>query len=115
MFSRGIFLLPESPATLTKRAPNQPNTPTAAQNDTIIFYDGHRFSRTNVGVENSRYLTIVNKSEDKQMDLVSTEEDLTTPRPYAYMEQLHTRMDKSGTFIVADRTDPTIRLVITVK
>jgi hypothetical protein len=49
------------------------------------------------------------------MNSVSTEESFNTPRPYAYMEQLHTRMDKPGTFIIADRTDPTIRLVITVK
>jgi len=114
VFARGIFFLPEAPSpNITRQNPRQStNTIT---NDTIISYDGSHFSRTNIGVEVSRYVTIINKNEDKQMDLISTEESLTTPRPYAYMEQLHTRMDKPGTFIVADRTDPTIRLVITVK
>jgi hypothetical protein len=113
LFSNGIFLLPEAPASITNQTQSQSSTTVPI--DTIISYDGNHFSRTNVRIENSRYVTIINKSEDKQMDLVSTEESLSTPRPYAYMEQIHTRMDKPGTFIVADRTDPTIRLVITVK
>jgi|GEM_PF-1766459 len=114
LFSNGILFLPQTNQATIPTEGKQQATPTPNPLETIITYDGTDFSRTNIHIEVSRYLTIINKSKEKQMNLVSNEEELSTPRPYAYMEQLHTRMDKPGTFIVNDRIDPTIRLVITV-
>lgn len=113
LFANGIFILPEAP--LTAQTAPQTNKAAPVQNETLITYDGEKFSRTNVKIESSRYISIVNKSPDTTMDLSSSEPGLSTPRPYAFDEMVKTRIDKPGQYVVTDRRNPSIRMVITVK
>lgn len=113
LFAGGIFLLPQAP----QNAPQQGQTSSQIQvvNETKITFDGTSFSRTNVRMESSRYISITNMSQNTTMDLNSSEPGLSTPRPYAYLETVRTRIDKPGQYVVADRKNPTVRMVITVK
>ncbi|CAN5146875.1 hypothetical protein BH09PAT1_BH09PAT1_8770 [soil metagenome] len=113
LFANGIFIIPQAPQ-ITPGALQQAVDSTAPI-ETKITFDGSNFSRTNINVERSRYISITNESEDTKMDLSSNESDLVTPRPYAYKEQIRTRIDKPGQYVVADRNNPSVRMVITVK
>ena len=49
------------------------------------------------------------------MWLNSNDPLLTTPRGYGESEQVRERMDTLGQFVVADKNNPSERLIITVK
>lgn len=112
VFSNGIFILPEA-AVVTPGAARP--APQATNMETIITYDGEHFSRINVTMESSRYIIIRNESKTAMMTLSSTVPELNTPRPFSYKEQVRTRLDKPGQYIIADSANPQERLVITVK
>lgn len=112
LFTNGIFLLPQAAQEAQK---NTTDITDRVAQETVITYDGAKFSRTNVRMQSSRYISILNESPDTTMDLYSSEPDLTTPRPYAFKESPRTRIDKPGQYVVADRNNPAIRMVITVK
>lgn len=82
---------------------------------TKITFDGKDFSRTNITVEFSRYLQITNTSKETLMWLTSNYPELTTERGYGETEAVSVRMDKRGQFVVADKNNPSERVVITVK
>lgn len=115
LFANGIILLPPAP---TGTAQNG-TTPAVQQNpvpqEQTITYDGSTFSRNNIRVEVSRYVSIVNESKTNKMFLASTYPALATPRPYGYKEEVRVRMDTIGQFVVYDKENPSLRLVITVR
>jgi hypothetical protein len=98
--------------------PNISPTPGQDTNDnfqTTITYDGKHFSRHSLVLPFESYIIIKNTSQNSLMWLISNNPLLATPRGYAYTEELHVRMDKRGTFLVEDKSNPQERLVITVK
>lgn len=113
LFANGIVFLPQAPQITPGQA--QQTQTSDVPTETKITFNGSAFSRTNVTVQRSRYVSITNLSQDTKMDLSSTEPDLSTPRPYAFEEMVRTRIDKPGQYVVADRTNTSVRMVITVK
>jgi hypothetical protein len=82
---------------------------------TKIAFTGSSFERTNVTIESSRYITIVNMSQDETMDLRSDLPNLQTPRPYGYREELRARLDKKGQFLIWSAKNPQVRMLVTVR
>ena len=98
--------------------PNVSPTPAQDVNSTFmtkITYDGKHFSRHSLVIPPSSYIKIENISTDTLMWLISNNPDLATPRGYAESEEINVRLDKRGTYVVEDKTNPQERLVITVK
>lgn len=112
LFSNGIFILPQAPSVTPGTARPAPQT-TSMEN--IVTFDGQHFSRTNISMQSTRYIIIRNESKTTMMSLSSTLSALSTPRPFSYKEQVRTRLDKPGQYVIADSTNPQERLVITVK
>ncbi len=79
-----------------------------------VTFDGERFSRTNLTVPFSRYLAILNDSQDRLMLLLSNQKGLTTPRGYGYKEEVRVRQDTKGQFTVQEKNSGAT-MVITVK
>lgn len=94
-------------------ASNQTQKPTTHEN--LVTFDGSKFSRSNITLTVSDYLSIRNDSNEKQMLLISDASELTTPRPYAYKEQVRARLDKEGQYHVLEKNGSNARLTITVK
>lgn len=116
LFANGIVFLPQpSPASQAEQNQQKNETMSLHPIEQTITYDGKSFSRTNIRVEVSRYVRIVNESTDHSMSLGATYAPLATPRPYGYKEEVRVRMDKIGQFVVYDRENPTLRLAITVR
>ena len=113
VFSNGIFVTPALPT--PDQGQTQAPSTNKVQNITTITFDGQNFSRHNVAIEQSRYIVIVNTSKDTLMWLSSNNKDLATPRGYGEGEQVKTRLDDKGQFIVADKNNPSEKLIITVK
>lgn len=112
VLSNGIIFLPEAPQESTTQT-NLPQ-PTIEPSTVEVTYSG-TFDRHNITVPFSRYLVIRNDSPDTQMWLSSDLPSLTTVRGYGESEQVRSRMDKKGQFVVWDTKNPKERLVITVK
>jgi len=83
--------------------------------ETKITYKDGNFNRHNITMGVGTYLMITNISTDHLMWLTSSDPELSTPRGYAESEQIKKRMDQTGQFVVADKNNPSERLVITVK
>lgn len=113
LLTNGIILLPQTPQSLTQE--QQRVVPTLEQALVTVTFDGERFSRSNIVVPLSRYLRVVNESENVLMWLRSDLNGFTTPRGYAQGEEVRARMDKKGQFFVINKEDSRERLVITVK
>ena len=107
VLSNGIVFIPDS-TTAQNRQGN------ARSIFTDITFDGKRFNRTNVTLRVSDYLSITNESTEASMMLVSSEEGLSTPRPYQHTEQVRMRMDIPGTYYV-EETETGAKLAVTVK
>jgi hypothetical protein len=114
LFANGIILLPQTSSEQQKQQNSGTGLGSLHPIEQTITYDGKTFSRTNITVEVSRYVRIINESTSHQMDLQSTYPPLTTPRPYGYKEEVRVRMDTKGQFVVYDRVNPSLRLAITV-
>jgi hypothetical protein len=82
---------------------------------TEITFDGERFSRNNITLQTASYLTIINKSKDKQMWLNSNNPLLATKRGYGESEAIQLRLDQKGQFVVSDKNNPNEKLIIVVK
>ncbi len=98
--------------------PNLTPTGGGQQNDPLITkigFDGEQFSRHNVTIGFTRYIQIVNTSENTLMELQSTAKELTTTRGYATSEAVQMQFNQKGQFVVADKKNPDEKLVITVK
>ena len=98
--------------------PNTSPTPAGDVNSTFltkITYDGKRFSRHSLVIPPESYVKIENINKDSLMWLISNNPALATPRGYAYTETINDRLDKRGTYVVEDKTNPQERIVITVK
>lgn len=98
--------------------PNMTPTPADAgfhTFSTTINYKEGVFSRHTLTIEVGSYLTIINKSEHHPMWLVSNNPLLATPRGYGQSEAVQVRLDKKGQFLVADKNNPSEKLVIIVK
>ena len=108
--ANGIVLIPDRTIENAKLPPQ----PTLEPSTITITYNGS-FSRHNVTVPFTRYIVIRNESENTQMWLDAELPQLSTVRGYAYGEQVRSRMDKKGQFIVQDKNNPHERLLITVK
>jgi hypothetical protein len=92
---------------------SQPVTQTTHEN--VISFDGKTFSRSNVTIPLTDYISIRNDSTETQMLLASDKPELATPRGYAYKEQVRTRLDNEGQFHVLEKNGSGARLTITVK
>lgn len=106
VLSNGIVFIPD------QKAESQQGSARSIFTD--IVFDGKRFDRTNVTLRVSDYLSITNESEGASMMLVSSEEGLSTPRPYMYTEQVRMRMDIPGTYYIEETTTGS-KLAVTVK
>ncbi len=104
----GQIVLPNPTSTQTKSVTSDPLI-------TTIYFDGERFSRTNVTIGFTRYIQIINNSKNKLMWLISNEPSLTTPRGYGYTEAIEKQFNKKGQYIIENKNNPQARLVITVK
>ncbi|GIW62038.1 MAG: hypothetical protein KatS3mg089_0890 [Patescibacteria group bacterium] len=112
--TNGVIFLPRAPVqSIQKDRIND-----SEQTDpllTKIAFNGSSFERTNVTIESSRYIAIVNMSENETMDLRSDLANLQTPRPYGYGEELRTRLDKKGQFLIWSAKNPQVRMLVTVR
>lgn len=90
-------------------------TPQVNKRITTITYDGNRFSDHSINMETTSYIIIKNTSKETKMELISNNPLLTTTRPYGFSEAINQRIDKSGTFVVRDKTNPAEELVIVVR
>lgn len=81
----------------------------------IVEYKDGKFSRTNITVPVGRYFVLINKDENSLMDVVSTLEPLSTPRPYGLEEQVRLRLDSKGQYYIQEKDNEENQLVITVK
>jgi hypothetical protein len=86
-----------------------------ATHENIITFDGSRFSRSNITIPFTDYISIRNDSNEVQMWLSSDVSELTTTRGFAYKEQVRTRLDKEGQYHVMEKNGSNARLTITVK
>ncbi len=114
LLTNGVIFLPRAP--LQSVQGDRIND--SQQNDpllTKIAFNGSSFERTNVTIESSRYIAIVNMSEDETMDLRSDLPNLQTPRPYGYREEIKARLDKKGQFLIWSAKDPQVRMLVTVR
>ena len=90
----------------------------AAENEplmTKVYFDGQNFSRTNIKIGYTRYIQIINTNKEKLMWLESNHPKLTTSRGYGESEAVQVQFNEKGQFVVADKNNPSERLVITVK
>lgn len=85
------------------------------ENEYIVEYRDGKFSRSNITVPVGRYFVLINKSPDTLMDVVSTLEPLSTPRPYGLEEQVRLRLDSKGQYYIQEKENKNNQLVITVK
>lgn len=93
----------------------KPTTADAPESaDMAITFDGTKFSRNNITMGVTRYISITNESESNLMLLTSNEKLLKTPRGYGYKERVFARMDTKGTFTVHE-VGSGATMVITVK
>jgi hypothetical protein len=84
--------------------------------ETKITYDGEHFNRHTVTIGVGSYLLITNTTkENKLMWLLSNNPELATPRGYGESEQIRTRLETRGQYVVVDKNNPQERLIITVK
>ncbi len=95
--------------------PDSQPTPEGNKLITTITYDGERFSDHSLHITTTSYVVIKNNSKEKRMELVSNNPLLTTPRPYGFSEAINQRLDKAGTYVVRDKTNPNEEIVIVVK
>ncbi len=95
------------------KASSQPVT--QATHENVISFDGTKFNRSNITIPLTDYISIRNESTETQMHLTSDNPELSTPRGYAYKEQVRTRLDKEGQFHVLEKNGSGARLTITVK
>ncbi len=112
VLSNGIITMPSNPFA------DEPDvTPTpfdAAKLNVKISFTGDRFDRTNVTIQQSRYLQIVNDSPSQLMHLSSSNPTLNTPRGYGKSEKILVRMDEKGQFTVLEKNSGA-KTIITVK
>ena len=114
--ANGILFQPDAVFTnlgSSNQISNQTKEPTTHEN--VVTFDGSKFSRSNITIPISDYVTIRNESNETQMLLISDNSALTTPRAYAYSEQVRTRLDKEGQYHVIEKNGSNARLTITVK
>lgn len=112
--TNGVIFLPRAPLQSVqgdKISNSQQNDPLL----TKIAFLGSSFARNNVTIESSRYIAIVNMSEDETMDLRSDLPNLQTPRPYGYREEIKARLDKKGKFLIWSAKNPQVRMLVTVR
>lgn len=84
------------------------------QSEHTVTFDGKKFSKNHIVVPVTRYLIIRNENEIARMSLSSNNQYLTTPRPYALGEQIRTRLDKKGDYLVKESATGE-ELLVTVK
>lgn len=111
VLSNGIIFTPEN--LLSNEVSPTPND--QRQLFTNITYNGEKFSRSNVTIGTGDYITVTNDSPDKPMWLMSNVPALSTPRGYGESEQVKSRMDTKGQFIIKDKNNPSEQVIITVK
>ena len=98
--------------------PNPSTAPAQSSNPltTVVNYDGSHFSRHNITVQVTRYVSINNQDKtNKPMWLIANIPELTTTRGYGYTESVTMQCNKKGQFVVAEKDNPQEKLVITVK
>lgn len=116
VLSNGILFQPDTVFSNLNSSNSVSNqTPKPLTHENVVTFDGSKFSRTNLSIAVSDYVVIRNESNEKQMLLISDVSELTTPRPYAYKEQVRARLDKEGQYHVLEKNGSNARLTITVK
>lgn len=112
VLSNGIVSIPTNP--FADEPDASPTPYDATKLNVKISFNGERFDRTNVTIQQSRYLQIVNESKDQLMLLSSSNSVFATPRGYGYSEKILVRMDDKGQFTVLEKNSGA-KTVITVK